>query len=317
MKEKYVGKNNKPKMKHSLMERIKLAEYCERKFIDKAENINYQIKKLEEGNLSGKALETLSQLRKDHELCVERSYNYYQQQKSLKKSLKRTVAILGTAVVLGTGTIIGVYANNKSNQNFIDMTNQAYDYVLAENEDQPNPLYEAFLNDIKRYVTLNGKSHLYELSEDEQKELTNIKSRIKSNPEGMNNLALDIVKQKIASHYGIEDYSRITIIDKSGMVQADKYHDRSGKETNVSIYLDNIKIACTHSIFDTSDGEVHTTSNDIQEDLLDAIFAISKAQVNANKYSQDLNKSRKALKEALDLDENSIKLPPIEKDNER
>ena len=134
----------------------------------------------------------------------------------------------------------------------------------------------------------------------------------------MNKLSLDILKQKIASSIGIEDYSRITIIDKSGIVQADKYHDKSGEKTDVSILLDNKPIASTYIIENLSSGEIYKESEDIPKDVLDTIFTISNAQVEPYASSQNINDSLKALKKALSLDEKSINFKlPITRDDGR
>ena len=306
--EKYTGKNNKRKMKYSLIEKLKRSKDLLQNGEMYMTNAEHQIDQIERSNLSPEALSKLnSKKAKYNKLC----YDYYH----LKKSLKRAVAILSATLIIGTPAVISTYSHNKSNQNFIDTTNQVYSYVVAENEDPSNPSYEAFKDDIVRYVELNKQDNL---SSYEKDELSNIKSRIKSNPAGMNKLSLDILKQKIASSIGIEDYSRLTIIDKSGIVQADKYHDKSGEKTDVSILLDNKPIASTYIIENLSSGEVYKESEDIPKDVLDTIFTISNAQVEPYASSQNINDSLKALKKALSLDEKSINFKlPITRDEGR
>lgn len=235
----------------------------------------------------------------DKSIKLEKAQKQYSK---FKNRMLRIAAVLGVTLTIASASIIS-YANNKADEKFDNNIQNAYSMLQQDSENirantatenSTDLLYEQLKDDISRYVELNGQENLDNV---EKKELDNIKSRIKANPEGITQLSLDILKQKIANSLGIDDFTRITIWDDSTQVRADATNPATGSITNISISLDGKSIATRRISYTLSDGRSIQESNSVPEEVFKRIKRIGAAQSN-----QDNHSSEKALKSVLGLD---------------
>ena len=245
-------------------------------------------------------------------IIKEKLYDRMRQLNKVKEShshLKRRIALIATALGMTltiTTASIASYANDRANKNFDNNIESAYSMLQEDENNRPSTqndsysdlLYEQLKVDVSRYVELTKQESLDDV---EKEELDNVKSRIKANPQGVTELSLDILKQKIATSLGIDDYTRLNVYDSSSKESIDKYTSRSGYNKNISILLDGkLTIASVESFQSLANGDISSETDTIPKEVLDCIVKI----VNAQKSKQDFKDANKALKSALGLDEN-------------
>lgn len=250
----------------------------------------------------------------DKKVALETVTNKYHK---FKKKIVKIATVLGVGLILGNTA----YGYSKEVRNFDTLNNAAYNITEIFDKDtnastnintdiaDKNSIldnysdlsYESFINDLLIYVQLNQKD---ELTTTENKELNDIKSRIKANSKGITHLSLDILKQKIAESVGIDDYSKISIEDKSTEITANQYNPETGSKTDISILLDkNYTIASLEKFQNYSNGDITITSNSIPPEILDIIHLIENAE-----KSGEFNDATGALQASLNLNSKDISL---------
>lgn len=229
--------------------------------------------------------------------------------KEIHSRFRRKIALIATALGITLTIATASYANDRANKNFDNNIASAYSMIQEEDENNrpgtandsyDNLLYEQLKADVSRYVELTKQESLDDV---EKEELDNVKSRIKANPQGVTELSLDILKQKIANSLGIDDYTRLKVYDSSGTESIGKYTSKSGYSTNISILLDGKHtIAYVESFQSLANGDISSKTNTIPKEVVDCIAKV----VNAQKNKQDLKDANEALKSTLGLDEKDI-----------
>lgn len=245
-------------------------------------------------------------------------YNYIQKlENNLNKMKMRFAAVILTGTIAISGIIggtAGIITHNLNKNLNEDIQNaskivELQDGVIGVDGSATQKNYEDFKDKLLKYSKLLDLKNADSLTWEQKKEMSDLKKFIKDNPEELNNLALEIVKTKIAEKINLDDPGKIHVrYYKNGISTRNgtgniteisvsvKENEDSNQLTPVASYEDFASIS-------NPDDNSQPDYGDFSADFVRTLAIIS---ANQGKDNISLNNGKKALKAALELDSQNI-----------
>ena len=226
---------------------------------------------------------TKSEILQQLNMETNRKIRLENQLSDIKKTAGKLLSLI-TLVSIGATTLYAQVSNNNEFKATMIHADHDYSYsdtaegiptVAGEQEKYMKELsYISFKNDVTRFVELSKKE---ELNSSEKEEFKNLRLRIKSSPENISRLSLELLKQKIANSLGITDWNAITLADNSTSFVGASYEQYpAGDLTDITFSYRKVAFA-RYEQFVGTDGKKKITQDTIPENALAAFSKLNKA----------------------------------------